>query len=405
MNPIHSAARKPGQGPVHRGPWVAAALALMFSVVLAVVPGCGGGVGTGGTGSFSSGPISGLGSIVVNGVRFDDSRASVQDDEGRSSAVTLGEGMVVDVYSDAITGAAGALQATASTVRVNRLLRGPVTGNYNASAGTFAALGFTVKVSQSTVLDGLPAGLASLVAGSSRVEVHGYFDPATQQVRATRVDASSANAPWELRAPVTAFEPGGFSFSIGSQRFVFTGAAPSTLAVGNDVRVTLATARRNDGAWTVLAFGSLQRDLSDDHDAQVEGRISQLAAPVANVSRALIGGMKVDLTSPMYIGLTTGSRVEAEGALVNGVLIATKISVKSDSEDDKEFEYHDVIRDLSTARLTFTLKGRTLSYASPTVRFKDGLNSAADLRDGLRVEVKCVRVDGVLVATEIKGDD
>ncbi|MEY2891384.1 MAG: hypothetical protein RJA98_1292 [Pseudomonadota bacterium] len=406
----HSGAHAPGHSNGHRGRWAAAALALLFSVVVAFVPGCGGGVGTGGTGSFSSGPIAGLGSIVVNGVRFDDSTASIQDDEGRSSALTLKEGMVVDVYSDAVTGTTGAFKATASTVRVNRLLRGPVTARYDAAAGTFSALGFVVKVSQSTVLDGLPSGLAALVVGSSRVEVHGYIDTPTGQVRATRVDVSSAEAPWELRAPVTAWTAGDSTFSVGDQRFNVSGIAslPGSLAVGSDVRVQLGSAQRSDGAWQVLSFGTLQRQLSDDHDAKVEGRINQLGVVSNGVRRAIISGVPVDLplsVAPLSLGLGLGSRVEVEGGLVAGVLIATQLSAKPDSQDADEFEYHDVISSLSTSAQTFMLKGRTISYLSTSVRYKDGVNSAADLRDGLRVEVKCVRVGGVLTATEIKLDN
>jgi hypothetical protein len=406
----HSGAHAPGHSNGHRGRWAAAALALLFSVVVAFVPGCGGGVGTGGTGSFSSGPIAGLGSIVVNGVRFDDSAASVQDDEGRSSTLTLKEGMVVDVYSDAITGAVGALRATASTVRVNRLLRGPVTANYDAVSGTLGALGFTVKVSQSTVLDGVPAGLAALVAGSSRVEVHGYYDATNRQVRATRVDVSTSDAPWELRAPVTALSAASHVFSVSDQSFNFSGvpSVPASLAVGSDVRVQISSALRTDGAWQVLSFGTLQRQLSDDHEAKVEGRINQLGSASGGVRRAVISGVPVDLplsVAPISLGLALGSRVEVEGGLVAGVLIATQISVKPDSEDADEFEYHDVIRNLSTANQTFTLKDRTISYAGSTVRYRDGLNSAADLRDGLNVEVKCLRVGGLLTAVEIKLDN
>ena len=47
--------------------------------------GCGGGgvagVGTGGTGSFASGPIRGFGSIVVGGVHYDEAGAQI----GRAS--------------------------------------------------------------------------------------------------------------------------------------------------------------------------------------------------------------------------------------------------------------------------------------------------------------------------------
>ena len=57
------------------------ALLLVLSAAAALAS-CGGGVGSGGTGSFASGPITGFGSVIVGGVRFDDSTANVEDGEG-----------------------------------------------------------------------------------------------------------------------------------------------------------------------------------------------------------------------------------------------------------------------------------------------------------------------------------
>lgn len=53
-----------------------------------ILPGCGGGSGsvtallpgTGGTGIYAQGSISGFGSVIVNGIRFDDTAATVQLD-------------------------------------------------------------------------------------------------------------------------------------------------------------------------------------------------------------------------------------------------------------------------------------------------------------------------------------
>ncbi|HET9821328.1 MAG TPA: hypothetical protein VFQ16_05830, partial [Burkholderiaceae bacterium] len=55
------------------------AVALALGVTLS---GCGGGVETGGTGAsntYAEGPITGFGSVIVNGVRFDDRSADVED--------------------------------------------------------------------------------------------------------------------------------------------------------------------------------------------------------------------------------------------------------------------------------------------------------------------------------------
>ena len=87
------------------GRWWRSLLALVL--VAAVAVGCGGGggstsvagVGSGGTGSFTSGPITGFGSIIVNGIRFDESAASasgsIKDDDGVvGSSGSLKLGMV-----------------------------------------------------------------------------------------------------------------------------------------------------------------------------------------------------------------------------------------------------------------------------------------------------------------------
>ena len=71
-----------------------------------VIAGCGGGsdsasnlpVGGGGTGSLSVGPISGIGSIILNGVRYDDSLARVLNDDGElRNRNELKLGMIVRV--------------------------------------------------------------------------------------------------------------------------------------------------------------------------------------------------------------------------------------------------------------------------------------------------------------------
>lgn len=43
------------------------------------------GVGSGGTGSFASGPIRGFGSVIINNVRYDDSTASIATEGGKTA--------------------------------------------------------------------------------------------------------------------------------------------------------------------------------------------------------------------------------------------------------------------------------------------------------------------------------
>ena len=86
-----------------------AVLGTLAAVGLAACGGGGDGIDSGGTGgaptqqSFTNGSITGFGSIIVNGVRFDDSQAVIVDDEGRSRGRgDLALGMVVDIDAGAI---------------------------------------------------------------------------------------------------------------------------------------------------------------------------------------------------------------------------------------------------------------------------------------------------------------
>ena len=73
----------------------------MVCAGIAALAACGGGVGTGGTGAFASGPITGFGSIIVNDVHYDERMARIEDDDGSlRDRADLRLGTVVEVDSD-----------------------------------------------------------------------------------------------------------------------------------------------------------------------------------------------------------------------------------------------------------------------------------------------------------------
>ena len=143
--------------------------------LVATLAACGGGGGgaddSGHTGaspfSYTAGAISGFGSIIVNGVRFDDSAATVVDDQGHAvghDALQLGS--QVEIEGGRIDRATG--RATAMTIRVGSELLGSVSA-VDAAAGTLVLLGQTIEVGASTAFDdSLPGGLAAVAdSGSS----------------------------------------------------------------------------------------------------------------------------------------------------------------------------------------------------------------------------------------------
>src|SRR5262245_38649851 len=130
---------------------------LLGLLVLASLTSCGG-VDSGGTGSsVAYGPVNGLGSIIVNGVRFDDSAASISDEDDRPVARDrLQLGVVTSVEGSAIVSTANERRATANRVRILSELIGPI-GAIDATTQTIEVLGQTVRITAATVFDdGLP---------------------------------------------------------------------------------------------------------------------------------------------------------------------------------------------------------------------------------------------------------
>src|SRR6267378_2649437 len=108
---------------------IAAAAALLLAVS------CGGGGDMPAPNqAFTQGTITGFGSIIVNGIRFDDSSAQVSDDDGQPQARNeLKLGMTVEVDSTKID--RGSNSAKANSVRFGAAIVGPVSGSEERRVG------------------------------------------------------------------------------------------------------------------------------------------------------------------------------------------------------------------------------------------------------------------------------
>jgi hypothetical protein len=122
---------------------------------------CGGGMGgfaglpgTGGTGIFSIGAIAGFGSVIVNGVKFDDGQALVQVDGIATTSANLRLGMLATVQG--VRGATAAL-GTASSIEVWSVAQGVIS---QAGSGQFTFMGMTMQTDSATVFDGVSSAAA-----------------------------------------------------------------------------------------------------------------------------------------------------------------------------------------------------------------------------------------------------
>jgi len=380
--------------------------ACLAALLLGSLPGCGGGGGVGGEGTgsfgattFSSGTITGFGSIIVNGVRFDERSADRRDDDDQAlTSDDLALGMVVQVSGGAITTAAdGTRSAVAQTVRTNRALVGPVAAP-DAAAGRLTVLGQTVRVSAATVFDERLGGWSGLTAGRL-VEVYGFYNPASAAFDATRI-APSGGSTWRVSGPVGTVDGTNRRFTLGSQTYSYAALA-SAPAEGAVVRLQVRTTGPDaSSTWTVDAQRNDDSAPQERDGAELDG----LVTSVASASRFVVNGVTVDASGAQVSGsVQVGARVEVSGTLRSGVLVAARVTASG--AETNAFELNGSIASLDTAGRSFVLRGVTVSYARSDLRFDQG--SAALLAVGRKLKVEGVlSADRTrLEATRIRFDD
>jgi hypothetical protein len=387
------------------------------------------GVGTGGTGSYALGAISGFGSIIVNGVRYEDNAARVTDDDGVSrSRDDLKLGMTVEIRASAPTvDAMGVARATAAEVRFSRSLTGPIS-SVNTAAGNLVIFGQTVLVTSTTIFDGV-AGLAALQAGQV-VEIYSQADAQGRQV-ATRIErkdsassAGSSNAALRLSGAISNLSADRLQFRLGTVTIMLNSPLAANLGNGSEVRV-VARATTTEGMLTALSVQSRSSALSMDVSAaEVEGYVTAFTS----TSSFSVNGIPVVTNSSTKVegvlaNLKLGAKVEVEGPVNAGVITATKVEIKSMEESgassnsgsgsgssgssgsgSSSFEIHGAISALDTGAMKFVVRTLTVTWDSST-EFRGG--TATNLANGRSVEVKAVRgADGTtLKATRISFED
>ena len=372
---------------------------------------CGGGGGTlvsgissGGTGSFTTGSIVGFGSIIVNGVRYDDASAQVGDVDGddHTGLGALKLGMVVAVQGSATTttnaGFNYTAEGTANQVVFLTELKGPISA-VDAANLTFDVLGQRVRWSSTTIFDGLATSATNLAAGQE-AEVYGLWNASAQEWQATRVETSMATpAFYRLTGEVSAIDAASQTLTISGQVVSYAGLSfDSSIAVGSRVRTVLnptpvagawvASAVRS-ADWSAVPLVSWSPTDSEGHEAELEGIVTGLVGTRFELQGFVVDGSALNTT------LSNGQRVEVKGRFFNGVLVAT--GVEADGDDERElrgFELHGVVS--STTPSTFVLRDFTVTYDSNS-------QGTAGLVDGAYVEAHiALQADGTWRAVEVE---
>lgn len=362
-----------------------------------------GGGGTGNSATTSAvGPITGFGSIIVNGIRYDDSSAVITTEGGdtlSSSDLRLGMMVALRGTSDSSAGT-----GSANTITAFSELKGVVSA---ATVDSLTVSGVTVALVPSTIFD----GGVTVVTGDF-VEVYGSYDPTSNTVIATRVERKSPD-DFKLRGQVSAWDQATQRFVLNGTTIAYDGVTlPAGFADGTSVRVYGSNQPPIAGVWFVSRIRIAYSDISlDDERAEIEGIITAFT----DASNFTVNGLLVDASGARFedgtaAELATGRRVEVEGDIDNGRLVAQAVefedgSSSGSSGSDDQFEIKGFVENFVSAA-SFSIRNTRID-ASRNPVFEDG--TAADLRNGV-----CVEIDGnpesdsmgtVIAATEVKFDD
>ncbi len=405
--------------------------AVTAALALPIIVACGGGGGDGTGGSttaskgLSQGPITGFGSVFVNGVEIEIPSGTRIEVEGESKTEQeLRIGMVVKVEWE--KDASG--RAAAKSIKYADDVQGPAQ-NIDPVAGTLTVLGQTVIVDRLTMFEHT-TGLSGLKNGDI-VEVSGLRD-ANGAIRATRIEVktgTSASSEYEIKGIISDFNDMTKTFMIGATRVSYATAnqAPSG-TWGNAVCAEVKGSLNGD----TLAAAKVKLDdscflnggISSDSEVEVEGYISGFngsdfkvngqAVRVTSATRYKMGDQSADVSM-----IKDNVRVEVEGFIgSDGVLVAKKVSFKLGSDDhskggdDSSSPYKETKGRISVTPSNGTVTitnsaGATISITvnSSTI-LEDGIKlNLSNLGTGQGVKVYYREQEGKRIAIRIKLED
>lgn len=343
--------------------------------------------------SFAVGPITGFGSVIVNGIRYDTSGAlftkdglsTTQDDLAVGHNVVV-KGMIDDDNTN----------ATATSVDFDDNVEGPVS-SVDSDAGIIVVLGQTVILGPNTSIDdSCPATLDDLL-NVAAVEVSGSVD-ADGVITATRIECKSVLGEMEVTGTVSNLDAAALTFQINALVVDYSEAAMDNFAgtIANDDLVEVKGTEIDAGSGALIATrvelkGALFDAAEGDH-AEIEGFITSFTSetqfevngiPVTtNSSTTFEGGAATDLDLNL--------KVEVEGEFdASDTLVATKVDIKTSTAIRVTGVLDSAIGN------TLVILGITVNTDLLTTRFEDKSDARVDpLRVGDLVTDDYVEIRG-----------
>lgn len=388
-------------------------LALLFALMLISCGDVGHGTltaggGIGGTGNISSGPITAFGSIVVNGTEFDTSNAVIivgGEEIGVGDDIVLNNldvGRVVTVYG---TGSEDDSSAVADRVTYNDNVEGPVESisDIDATTKEIVVLGQTVIVNVITEFRGTTF---DTIAPNDVVAVSGLFDD-TGAIWATFLEKTDG-VVFEVTGFVQNLDTNLETFDINDLTVNYSFADTSGLPGGvpaNGLFVEVEGTLDAGGGEMLATEIELADELGveDADEIEVTGFVTDFISAFeftvgnqvvhTNVYTLFIDGTAADIA--------LGKKLEAEGSLENGILLAEEVEFW----EPDQIEVEGLVTNDALAPDEFTVGTQVVQTDAGTV-FEGGTQD--DIALGVMLEVKGVPVDidrSILVADKVSFEE
>lgn len=399
-------------------------IAALIATLLLASCGAGGGtdqtagVGGGGTG-YAQGTTSGFGSIFVDGVRWDDSRASVEVEVDPRSApssgatVRLGQRVQLEYTTDC----ADDVNTTCSTTRIR--IEADVIGrvvSVDAANQRFNVAGQLVQINTSanagpvTVFAGGYSDISGITANDP-VEVHGSarFDNTLSRyvIQAARVE-KLGGLPANLTrvtgvvqqrsgAPQGSFKLGDLTVSVNAS----TNVAPANRSVTDGQRVVVWGASYTGGVNPTLVADAIRiRDVlpsSGNQRSQVSGVISRFDV---NAGTFELDGFQVNAALarrvPANQTLADGLYVSVRGSFnASNVLVAEQVRIRQQPPEGEI----DLVGPISSFANVgnFVVRGVPVDASSANV-----VPPSCTLQNGVNVTVRGALQNNRVVARQVR---
>jgi hypothetical protein len=360
--------------------------------------------GIGGSGMTSQGSVSGFGSIIVNGTEFDTTNARIiveGEEKGIGDAVVLNNlevGMVVTVYGT------DSNNPVADRVTYNDNVEGPVESInvIDATRKDIVVLGQTVIVNVVTEIKGTT--FADL-AVDDVVEVSGFVDD-TGAIWATFLEKTDGLV-FEVTGFVKNLDTVQETFEINNLTVDYSSADTSALPGGEPAEDLFVEVEGTLTPTGEILADSIQPgdelDVEDADEIEITGFVTDDTLAPAEFT---VGNLVVQTdANTLFVDGTAGDilpgqKLEAEGTLVNGILLATEVEFWEPDQIEVEGDVTAI-----ASPTEFTVGTQAVQIDGSTV-FEGG--TPGDIALGVNLEVKGVPADidrSVLVADKVSFEE